>query len=101
VIQERFGHRDAALILKRYAHLMPAAHAAAADKIADFFIPSPSTAKRNVRGNVRELGVPSDPKPTRGAKKTALTKTGRSSPKRADLPRKASKNAVGKKKAPR
>jgi hypothetical protein len=101
VIQERFGQRDAALILKRYAHLMPAAHAAAADKIADFFIPSPSSALPRVRGNVRESGVPSDPKSARGAKKTASKKTKRTSPKRADSSRKPGKNAAKKKTAPR
>jgi len=100
VIQERFGHRDAALILKRYAHLMLAAHAAAADKIADFFIPAPSTAKRNVRGNVRESGVSNDPKPTRGAKKTASSKSRRTLSKRVNMTEKPHKYATSKKKAP-
>jgi integrase len=41
LIQERFGHRDAALTLKRYAHLKLAAHAAAADAIAELFTAAP------------------------------------------------------------
>jgi len=71
VIQERFGHRDAALILKRYAHLIPAAHAAAADKIADIFASPPSPQAPRVRGNVRGLPVAFAEKSTRSAKTMA------------------------------
>ena len=75
VIQERFGHRDAALILKRYAHLVPAAHAAAAEKIADIFTPPPSTSVPRVRGNVRGLPVRNAVLSTRTAKAAADQKS--------------------------
>jgi integrase len=89
VIQERLGQRDAALLLKRYAHLMPAAHAAAADKIADIFAPPPSPRAPRVRGNVRGLPVANDAKSARSAK---LVTERKSTTKRSRSRKKAEKS---------